>query len=1129
MGPRARTRIGAALAFAVAALAVPAGAAAGPSEVRVLTPPKASVTKKLAPAIPLRSDLDACVGRPVLGAEVAIDGEAWGTRRLPPITVVRGGEPFTEALVRRAMAEVMSGAGFARATAEAVDEGPGCRIVVRAVVRRLIERLEIDLGGAKVDRDELLREGDFVEGGEFIGAELGDKQERMEALLARHGYPDANVSLRTQSTDDPLRLVALLEVRPGAPRVVERRVFYVFGAKPADIDRDTSTYRVKRADRADETQLESSDLQLAARLRARGYHQAEVSHDVVQADGMVVLRVRVDTGKLVRPRFEGNEHYDAEALEGALDIENESDFAPSHLTDKLRRFYQERGFFDVEIGVETRGEDGEHVHHLVFKIIEHDRVSVVARSYPCLRQDDIRRLREGGPTSVSAVGREIDSFLEEELPGADILKSPDPRGVDALVEARGPKGARPVPIDLEPNGTFVADTYERALDHVQELYRHEGFLHAQVGPVQVVRRRCDPRSPTKACVPIPLPASGPDLCTYDATNLPLPVPAADPATSCVPDPLRGVRCEPKIALRVPIKLGPRTQLYDLQFVGARAISEKDLGAAAGIALGSPANTIRLEEARRRILDAYREEGYAFADVKYTLEESLDHTRARARFEVSEGEQVIVSQVVIQGNELTRAGVIRRRIALEVGQPYRASLVRKTEERIATLNVFSSVQVGLADPAVPAKYKTVVVTLSERVPGLLYPGVGISSGEGFRLMSEFGYANLFGTAIGVTSRVQISYLPDAFIIDERVRANFRALERDQGIEGRIAGRITVRGDFPDVGLGPLVRMGLDGVLSRQLQRDFVLTKAAIIPSMTYKPLRQLSIAVSPSAEQNTVGVFNQLTLDDYLRLLQSEGGRADLARNLRVPDGTSNAFAQRVLVTWDRRDNSFNARSGTFFASGVEHVDWYPHNTLSGASSFDGSEEARQARANQEGHFVRFTETISGYIPFGRKVSLALALRVGTNVQLRPNSQTYPDRLFFLGGVESMRGWPQDYFVPQDLADRIEADRNKAADDPTKFTVGSIAIRGGNLMVNPKVELRIPIKGPFETAIFSDMGNLWVDPLYPFSNGFALRFSVGSGIRFQTPIGPLAFDYGINATRRRAYEDFGAFHFSIGLF
>jgi outer membrane translocation and assembly module TamA len=41
--------------------------------------------------------------------------------------------------------------------------------------------------------------------------------------------------------------------------------------------------------------------------------------------------------------------------------------------------------------------------------------------------------------------------------------------------------------------------------------------------------------------------------------------------------------------------------------------------------------------------------------------------------------------------------------------------------------------------------------------------------------------------------------------------------------------------------------------------------------------------------------------------------------------------------------------------------------------------------------------------------------------------------------------------------------------------------------------------------------------------------VGSGVRVQTPVGPIALDYGINLTRQVAYEDFGALNFAIGLF
>jgi outer membrane translocation and assembly module TamA len=164
----------------------------------------------------------------------------------------------------------------------------------------------------------------------------------------------------------------------------------------------------------------------------------------------------------------------------------------------------------------------------------------------------------------------------------------------------------------------------------------------------------------------------------------------------------------------------------------------------------------------------------------------------------------------------------------------------------------------------------------------------------------------------------------------------------------------------------------------------------------------------------------------------------------------------------------------------------------------------------------------------RALTLASELRLGTNVQLVPNSRTYPDRAFFLGGVTSMRGYVQDSLVPQDIADQIASG---------KTPIDKVAFRGGDFMINPKVELRIPVRPPVGTVLFVDMGNVWQDPSYILDHGISLRTTAGSGLRVDTPIGPLAFDYGVNMSRilagpnsaRRQYEDFGAFHFAIGLF
>jgi outer membrane protein assembly factor BamA len=336
-------------------------------------------------------------------------------------------------------------------------------------------------------------------------------------------------------------------------------------------------------------------------------------------------------------------------------------------------------------------------------------------------------------------------------------------------------------------------------------------------------------------------------------------------------------------------------------------------------------------------------------------------------------------------------------------------------------------------------------------------------------------------------------------------------------------------FPEIGLGPLVRMGIDGIVVHDLQRDFYITKIAAIPSINYRPITELQFSLFQSFEFNNSRIFQAGNVEEYLRALQREGrNTTDLQRQLLVPDGESFVAAQRFLFTWDRRDNAFNAARGTYFVSGVEHVDGYPINVSSG----DG-----QVRRFVESHFFKLTQTLGGYIPLPKGLRIAALTRLGGNVQITSDSTTYPDRLFFMGGVDSMRGWNLNSFIPQDDVDRIFADKDQpdVIVDPStgaerpKYTPASRPIRGGNLMMNERIELRIPIRGPFETVIFGDLGNLWIDPEYPFRRGkFPIRAAIGSGLRVQTPVGPLAVDYGINVTKQ-PYEDFGAINFAIGLF
>jgi outer membrane protein assembly factor BamA len=457
------------------------------------------------------------------------------------------------------------------------------------------------------------------------------------------------------------------------------------------------------------------------------------------------------------------------------------------------------------------------------------------------------------------------------------------------------------------------------------------------------------------------------------------------------------------------------------------------------------------------------------------------------------------------------------------------LVRRTEERLATLGVFGSVSVGFEDPYVPAREKVVVITVEERLAQYVDVRPGLSSGEGFRVSFEYGHRNLAGEAIQLTLRSQLNFLPQQFIIEEDVRAKHEA------VETRFGRHNSASVEFPEIGLGPLFRLNVEAIDVRDNARDYSLVKDAFIPTVIFRPERRLSAQLGGSLELNTATILGDTS--GLAAYVQQSGQRT----TFRVPEGTTFVIAQRASATWDQRDVPLDATRGFLISGTVEHVHAKPV----------GDTAIRAANSSGNGpfdpvvsDFMQYTSRVAGYIPIRKHgAALALSFRWGLNSQLIKGSHTYPDRLFFMGGVDTIRGFSQDSLIPEDIAQQLLDAQALGESDPGDnelLRVDRILIRGGDIFVNPRAELRIPISGSVQTALFVDTGNLW-SSLRAFRDlTFRLRYAAGTGIRISTPVGPLVFDYGFNLERildeldpsrprQRFWEDLGAFHFSIGLF
>lgn len=1026
------------------------------------------------------------LGLPIVRVDVRMEASRFVTPKAE-VTRVSFGERLTPEVAREALREIAESSSFSDLRAYAERAGAGVVLRIDATPARRVAAIQIE--GGTVERSAVLEAIEINPGSTVSERELSAVSSRIGALYARRGFPQANASVQAVQLDAPSDVLLVITVSPGEPRLVSQRVFVIDPSVDAHVGDLKFEYEVEANDRIDDSALDEADRKLAQLLRESAFTKARVTHRVKHVERWSYLYVYVDAGPKLLPRFEGNWAFDGVDLTQALELSKGQVSSAGDLTERVRRFYEARGFLDARVTAEERPTDDEAATHLVFTIIEGERARVERRVFACL------------PVAVDPddLGGEIDRVLEERLPRRALLSVPPPRTSDMTFSTDGTTGARPAPLDLAPASVYTPDAYAAAVTRVREVLLARGYLNAAVGPLTLVRPRCKVSS-GGVCVdePVAVPRA---RCDTTPEGLPIPEDPLPRDLTCEPNSETGVRCSPRLIVHLPLHLGPVTTLWDVSFRGVKHAAASLLAEKTELVAGAPLNLAAVEDARRKLLAYYANRGYAYAKVVTHVDLSPDKSRAEVVFTIDEREVVTIEEIRVEGARQTDEALILRRLAFERGSNYSEEALRLSEERLATLGPFSSVSVTLADPEVVAQRKTVIVRVQEYPSQYLDPKVGFSTGEGIRLGLEYGHRNIASLGISLTLRIQLSYLFDFIILDTDVAENLRDLSASERLERRNSARLS----FPDIGLGPLVSFGIEAVDVRDNQRDYGLTRDAVIPSLTFRPAREFVGTLAASVELNDEKIFSGQSVNDLIAKNRA------LEQLLRFPDGTTFAVAQRVAVSWDRRDNPLAATRGTLASADVEHVNAFP------ANPDDPDTDPLVS------HFLRMSGRFTGYVRLtDGGAALAVSVAVGGNVQLQEDSKTYPDRLFYMGGSDSLRSFLSDSVVPEDVAQQIL----NPTDPDAQLAIEDVAIRGGDLWWNPRVEFRVPVTSLVGLGLFVEAGNLWVDPSAGF-NPFDLRYGVGGGIRFTTPLGPVALDAGINPDPR-PWEDVGAIHFAVGL-
>jgi outer membrane protein insertion porin family/translocation and assembly module TamA len=221
-----------------------------------------------------------------------------------------------------------------------------------------------------------------------------------------------------------------------------------------------------------------------------------------------------------------------------------------------------------------------------------------------------------------------------------------------------------------------------------------------------------------------------------------------------------------------------------------------------------------------------------------------------------------------------------------------------------------------------------------------------------------------------------------------------------------------------------------------------------------------------------------------------------------------------LIAIGGLDPTTGVQEGTATSIGFDLQRSTADNVLNARRGYQIAFHAESAGRMLPGTFNYYGVSLDGrhYLPLGDRLTVANRLQVGDVNAADGDSTNVPfSKKYLLGGATSIRGWGRYEVSPLS---------------------GSGLPIGGNSMMAFSSELRASIAGNFGGVLFLDGGNVWTDDWSIDVSD--LRYAVGTGLRYQTPVGPIRFDIGyqlnpIEGLRVNGKEQSRRWrlHFSIG--
>jgi outer membrane protein insertion porin family len=555
-----------------------------------------------------------------------------------------------------------------------------------------------------------------------------------------------------------------------------------------------------------------------------------------------------------------------------------------------------------------------------------------------------------------------------------------------------------------------------------------------------------------------------------------------------------------MSVTFPIAEGPQTLLTDVVVEGNQAIPIGDLPPRQLVA-GQPLNPQLLHDDVVTLQTFYANRGHVEVEVAPRVTTSADKTQATVAYSITEGPRVNVDEVIVRGNTYTDRDVVLRKSDIERGQPFSYTALLEAQRELYRLGIFQRVEVQSTQTGTAVGDRDVVIQVEE--------------GRNLTLSGSVGLR---------VSRSELVTTSDSQDPEQgsTVRSSGPQLHE------RVSVAVAHRNLF---GTGRY--LGLEIVAGREEQEAFLTFREPFIsrwnvpvqlqifqsddstrPGTTILQ-RGVSIEASKVALQRT-----RWSLRYEYKISKCEGGELCINLQENIPVETLDPSLRTIQISsitptffWDTRDDIIDPHRGFFTSASIEYA--FP-------------------LFSADAGFLKEYASGSLYVPLTARSTLAFSGRIGL---IQPYARKLPSagqdvgdllpiplsERFTAGGETSHRAFGLDLLG--DLCRNDDALHTRIADceatlfaefdEKTGRRTGSILPLGGNSLALLSAELRFPIAGKtVGGAIFGDIGNVFAGQKIDFGN---LRYGIGLGVRYLSPVGPLRFDVAM-PLQRKWYED-----------